>query len=55
MDAAVGSSSCGDLDRLVEEQREGGFQAARDGARRRLPLKAAELRPVVLDGQAKGG
>lgn len=55
MDAAIGSSGTRNLDALGEKPRERGFQDAGDGTRRRLPLKAAKLGSVVLNGQAKLG
>ncbi len=53
MHARIGSPGTRDLDRLREERRERGLQRAGDGAQRRLPLKPAELRAVVFDGEAQ--
>jgi hypothetical protein len=53
MNAAVGSASAGNPDGLAKEPRERRFEYARYGTRRRLPLKAAKIRSVVRNGQAK--
>jgi len=54
VNAAIGPPRARYFHRLTEELRQRTFQDARDRAYLGLPLKAAEIRPVVLDGKAKG-
>src|SRR5579875_1128995 len=54
VDARVGPSRAGDLDRPAEKAGNGALDLARDRARRRLKLEAAELGAVVLDDDPIG-
>jgi hypothetical protein len=53
VNTAVSPSGAGDLNAFSEELGEAGFQNAGNRSRLELPLKAAKISPVVLDGKAK--
>lgn len=55
MNAGVRATGARNLDRLAKEPGKRGFQLARNGSYRRLPLEAAKAGAVVLDGEAKRG